>query len=196
MLAKYVPTILLGALMAGQSHATEWTIDQAHSSIGFSVKHMVVSTVRGSFGKFEGKVTFDPAKPASFNAELTIDVKSIYTGVEKRDEHLRNSDFFDAEKYPQIKYKSKKLESLGNSRYRVTGDLTMRGVTKEVVLEGEGFGSTYKTPRGKTVTAVSARGTINREDFGIMYNAALESGGVVVGREVTLEIELELIKGE
>ncbi len=196
MFAKLFITALLAVTITLSAEASEWSIDAVHSSIGFTVKHMMVSTVRGSFGAYESKVSFDPAKPASFSATLSIDAASINTGVEKRDNHLRNADFFEAEKYPKITFKSKKLEALGNAHYRVTGDLTIRDVTKEVVLEGEGFAAMYKTPWGKTVTAVSAKGMINREDFGLKYNAVLESGGVMVSKEVVIELELELTKVE
>lgn len=183
-------------LSALSAEASEWSIDPVHSSIGFSVKHMMVSTVRGSFGTYESKISFDPVKPATFSAELSIDANSINTGVEKRDTHLKSADFFDVVKYPKITFKSKKIASLGQNRYRVTGDLTIKDVTKEIVLEGEGFGSTYKNPWGSTVTAVSARSTISREDFGLKWNVALESGGVLVSKDVVLEIELELVKVE
>jgi polyisoprenoid-binding protein YceI len=195
MIVKNLLVVIFSGLISLSAEASEWSIDQVHSSIGFSVKHMMVSTVRGSFGKYESKITFDPAKPNAIQAELTIEANSINTGVEKRDTHLKSADFFDVEKYPKITFKSKKIESLGNSRYRVTGDLTIKDVTKEIVLEGEGFGSTYKNPWGSTVTAVSARSSINREDFGLKWNVALESGGVLVSKEVVLEIELELVKG-
>ncbi len=196
MLAKSLVAILICCVTLGTAEASEWSIDPVHSSIGFAVKHMMVSTVRGTFGKYESKISFDPSQPNSLDAELTIDVSSINTGAEKRDAHLRSADFFDAEKFPKITFKSKKIESLGNSRYRVTGDLTMKDVTREVVLEGEGFGATYKNPWGKTVTAVSAKATINRDEFHILWNKELEGGGVLVSKDVVLEIELELAKGE
>ena len=196
MLAKYLLAVVISGIAFGSAEASEWSIDPVHSSIGFAVKHMMVSTVRGSFGKYESKISFDPAKPNALNAELTIEANSINTGVEKRDDHLRSADFFDVEKFPKITYKSKKIEALGDSRYRVTGDLTMKDVTKEVILEGEGFGSTYKNPWGSTVTAVSAKGTINRDDFHLLWNVELEGGGVLVSKNVVLEIELELVKGE
>jgi len=196
MFLRHLTTLITGIFIFGVAEASEWSIDPVHSSIGFSVKHMMVSTVRGNFGKYESKISFDPAKPGSFSAELSIDAASVFTGVEKRDDHLRSADFFDVANYPKITFKSRKLESLGNGHYSVSGDLTIRDVTKEIVLEGEGFNSMYKTPWGKTVTAVSARSTINREEFNVMFNAALEGGGVVVSNEVILEIELELIKGE
>ena len=192
---KLLVAVIIG-LSALSAEASEWSIDPVHSSIGFSVKHMMVSTVRGSFGKYESKISFDPTKPASFSAELSIDANSVNTGVEKRDDHLRSPDFFDVANFPKITFKSRKLESLGLNRYRVTGDLTIKDVTKEIVLEGEGFGSMIKTPWGKTVTAVSAKASINREDFHVMFNAALEGGGVVVSKDVVLEIELELLKVE
>jgi polyisoprenoid-binding protein YceI len=196
MFAKYLTIILLVVSFGSSSHASDWTIDPVHSSIGFAVKHMVVSTVRGSFGVYESKISFDPAKPTSIIAEIEIDAKSIDTGVKKRDNHLRNADFFDVEKFPKLKFKARKIESLGGSHYKVIGDLTIKDVTREIALDGDGFGGLYKNPWGKSVTAVSARATINREDFGLVWNVPLENGAFLVSKNVDLEIELELVKVE
>lgn len=189
--------ITLAALMFGATaNASDWTIDQAHSNIGFTVTHMMVSTVHGSFGKYEGKISFDPSKPESVVGELSIDVNSINTGVEKRDNHLRTGDFFAVDSFPKIIFQTKKVTALGGSKYKVIGDMTIRGVTKEITLNGEGFGNILKNPWDKTVTSVSLRGKINRQDFGVNWNVKLDAGGVVVSDEVNLEIDLELTKIE
>ncbi len=182
--------ILSSSLMAG-----EWDIDAAHSSIGFTVKHMVISKVRGSFNDYTAStVVFDPENPTSISARIEIDAASINTNNQKRDEHLKSKDFFNAEKFPKITFIANGIEKNAAGSYKVTGDLTMLGKTNPVILSGEGFTAQYKNPWGQTITAVSATGTINREDFGLSWNKTLESGGFLISKDVEIEINLELVK--
>lgn len=173
--------------------AQTWTIDSAHSAAHFAVRHMMVSTVRGDLGKITGTVTFDPASPAAGTIEATIDVAGLDTREPGRDKHLRGADFFDAEKFPTITFKSKKIEPVAGGGFKVTGDLTMKGVTKEVVLNVEALRPAIKDQRGATRTGTAATTTLNRQDFGITWNRALDSGGVVVSDEVAVTIDVELV---
>ena len=172
-----------------------WTIDTVHSHVGFSVKHMMVTTVRGQFRTYSGKVHLDPADFTRSTFEGEIDVASVDTGVPDRDNHLRNNDFFDATNHPKITFKSSRVEKKADNDYLVHGDLAIRGVTKPAVLEVEFLG-TSKNPYGKTVAGLSAQTTINRKDFGVNFNALLETGGVAVGEKVKIEIEVEAVFSE
>ena len=167
-----------------------WQIDAVHTHIGFSVKHMMVSTVRGSFKSYSGTLSLDPADFTRSTIEGEVEVASIDTGVAQRDDHLRTNDFFDAPNHPKILFKSTKIEAKGEGAYVVTGDFTLRGVTRSVAFDVE-FNGTSKNPWGKTVSGLSATTTINRSDFGVSYNAALEVGGVLIGEKVKVEIEAE-----
>lgn len=166
-----------------------WSIDIVHTHVGFSVKHMMVSTVRGQFREFRGTVNLDPTDFLRSTFEGEVDVASIDTGVAQRDHHLRTGDFFDVANHPKILFKSTGIEAKGD-HYLVHGDLTIRGVQKPVALEVE-FHGTSKNPQGKTVSGLTARATINRRDFGVSYNALLETGGVAVSEKVKLELEAE-----
>lgn len=172
-----------------------WQLDKAHSSINFSVRHMMISTVRGRFEKFSGTIDFDEDDPTRGTIDLQINVVSINTNEPQRDAHLRSPDFFEVDKYPTMTFKSKHIEKMNAQHGRIMGDLTIKGITKEVVLEAE-FAGTIKTPYGTTSAGASATGKINRKDWGLTWNMALEAGGVAVGDEVKIEIELELIKQE
>jgi polyisoprenoid-binding protein YceI len=176
----------------GVAHASDWALDPAHSQVRFKVKHMVVSTVEGSFTKFNGIVNLDDKDPAKSTVEVTIDAASIDTHEPKRDAHLKSPDFFDVEKNPKITFKSTKVDKAGKGKFKVTGDLTMHGVTKPVVLNVEGPSPEMKNPWGVPVRVVSAQGKLNRKDYGLNWNKALEAGGVLVGDEVTLDISAEL----
>lgn len=173
----------------------KWTIDDTHTHIGFSARHMMVTTVRGRFKSYRGTVELDPKDFTRARFEGEIDVASIDTGVEQRDDHLRNSDFFDAPSHPTIRFVSKTIEAKGEAEYLVRGDITIRGVTKPIELEVELHGVS-KNPWGKTVAGLSARGTVNRKDFGVSYNAVLEAGGVAVSEKVKIEIDAELVAEE
>jgi polyisoprenoid-binding protein YceI len=183
------------AIAASPAFAAEFAVDTAHSSANFSVRHMMVSNARGDFAGVTGKIVWD-GDPKTASVEATIDASTVDTGVDKRDEHLRSADFFDVAKYPTLTFKSRKVESAGTGRLKITGDLTMRGVTKEVVLDVEGPTAEFKNPWGKIVIGASASTTVKRTDFGLTWNKALETGGVVVGDDVKIAIELELIKAD
>jgi len=172
-----------------------WTLDPVHTHIGFSVKHMMVTTVRGQFRKYGGTVRLDPKDFARSSFEGEVDVASIDTGVADRDTHLRSNDFFDAPHHPKITFKSSRIESKGEGEYVVHGDITIRGVTKPLALDVE-FHGTSKNPYGKTVAGLTASGSINRKDFGVSFNALLETGGVAVGEKVKLELEVEVVYAE
>jgi len=171
-----------------------WEIDPAHSSAQFSVRHMMVSNVRGEFAKLSGKVWMGGKDFTKARVEATIDANSINTRNEGRDKHLRSADFFDVAKYPTIEFKSKKVESVASGRLRVIGDLIMHGATKEVALDVEGPTPEIKDKSGNTRMGVSASTQLNRKDFNLTWNSALDGGGVVVGDEVSITIDLELIK--
>ena len=173
----------------------KWQIDPSHSTIEFSVKHMMFTTVRGQFKTFSGDLTIDPANPAQSYAEGSIDVASITTGEEQRDAHLRSGDFFDMEKYPQMSFRSSRIESLGGSMYKVYGQMTIKDVTREVVFDvtDEGQG---QDPWGNQRRGISAETKLNRKDFGLTWNVALETGGWLVGDEIKVSVELQLVGQE
>jgi polyisoprenoid-binding protein YceI len=171
---------------------TTYTIDNAHSDVGFSIRHMVFAKVRGHFTKWTAELAFDAGDPSKSSVQATIDVGSIDTREEKRDGHLKSPDFFDAAKFPAMTFKSKKVEGAGPKRYKVTGDLTIRDVTRPVVLDLEELGS-GKDPWGNQRIAFAAKTSIERGDFGLKWNQALETGGVLVGEKVDIEIDVEVI---
>lgn len=166
-----------------------WEIDPSHSHVNFSVKHMMFSTVRGSFKVFSGKLHIDEQNPAASWVEAQADTASVDTSDANRDGHLRSADFFDAEQFPVLSFKSTNVERAGDG-YKVTGDLTIHGVTKSVVFDAEYLGQ-GKNPYGVNVAGLSATTKINRRDFGLTWSAALETGGVLVGDDVKIEIDLE-----
>ncbi|AEN74202.1 YceI family protein [Rhodothermus marinus SG0.5JP17-172] len=170
-----------------------WTIDKAHSSIGFRVRHLGISFVNGVFEDYDATLQFDPNDLSTLKATATIRVASINTGIERRDNHLRSPDFFDAEKYPEIRFVSKEVRNIQGNRFQLVGDLTIKDVTKEVVLDVEFLG-TAQGMQGELRTAFTARGTIDRFDYGLQWNQLTEAGGVVVGREVTLLIDIEAVQ--
>ncbi|PZG41993.1 polyisoprenoid-binding protein [Spongiactinospora gelatinilytica] len=169
--------------------AGTYTIDAMHSSVGFVVKHMMVSKVRGNFGKFSGSVTI-AENPTESTAEFTIAADSIDTGVADRDGHLRGDDFLATEKYPELKFRTTRFIGRSGGEFTVAGDLTIRDVTKEVQLSVE-YGGTGTNPWGQEVWGVSIAAEFDREDFGLTWNQALETGGVLVGKKVKVEIEVE-----
>jgi polyisoprenoid-binding protein YceI len=168
-----------------------WTADAAHSHVGFTVRHMVVSKVRGSFDTFDAKLTIAD-DPLQSTVEATIDLASINTGDEGRDGHVKGGDFFDIEQYPTMEFRSTGIRPNG-SDYALDGELTIKGVTKPVTLELE-FNGVTKDPWGGTRAGFSASGEVNRGDYGISYNAALETGGVLIGEKLKIEIEIEAVK--
>jgi polyisoprenoid-binding protein YceI len=173
-------------------HGATWDVDPPHSSVAFAVRHMMISTVHGQFRTFSATAVGDPASPENATLEATVDVASIDTGNEKRDAHLKSPDFFDVEKFPKMTFKSKKIESAGTGKVKVTGDLTLHGVTKEVVLEVEG--PTKPVTMGITKAGAHVTAKIHRKDFGIEWNKAMDGGGVVVGDDVDVTIDVEAIK--
>lgn len=174
------------------AEATTWKIDSAHTQSNFTVRHLAISSVRGEFESTTGMVKIDEKDLAKSSVDVTIDAASIHTREDKRDAHLRSPDFFDVERFPKITFKSSKIVKAG-AGYKVTGDLTMHGVTKPVVLEVAALTPGVKDPAGATRRGVSARGTINRQDFGLKWTKMVETVPVV-GDEVKIEIEAELVK--
>jgi polyisoprenoid-binding protein YceI len=172
-----------------------WKIDPVHSEINFTVRHMMISNVRGGFEKFNGTVDFNEANPAASSVEVQIDAASINTRDAQRDGHLKSPDFFDVQNYPWITFKSKRVNVVDVNHGRITGDLTIHGVTKEVVLDAE-YAGMMKSPFGTLNAGFSATTKINRKDWGLMWNMAMETGGVMVGEEIKINIELEIIKIE
>jgi polyisoprenoid-binding protein YceI len=168
-----------------------WQIDVAHSHVSFAVKHMVVSTVRGTFDVVRGALEFDEAHPENASIEAEADVASINTREKNRDAHLRSADFFDADKYPVISFKSTKVERSGED-YEVAGDLTMHGVTRPVIFDVE-YGGTVKDPYGLLRLGVNGRAKISRKDWGLTWSSLLETGGAIVGDDVRIEFELEAV---
>jgi polyisoprenoid-binding protein YceI len=177
---------------AAKAATTVWNIDPAHSSAQFSVRHMMISSVKGEFTKITGRAVYDPEKPESLSAEATIDVNTINTREPDRDNHLKSADFFDVAKYPSITFKSKRATK-GPDGLKLTGDLTIHGVTREVTLDVEGPTPPLKDPWGFTRVGASATTRINRKDFGLTWNQALEAGGVLVGDEVKITVDVELV---
>ena len=180
--------------MSTATAVTTWNIDPAHSVAEFKVKHMMISNVKGSFPKVSGVLTFDETDLSKSSVEASIDVSSIHTRDEQRDGHLKSPDFFDVEKYPTMTFKSTKVTSTGAGEGTVEGDLTIRDVTKKVVFAVEGPTEPGKDPWGNTRIGVSATTKISRKDFGLVWNAALETGGVLVGDEVTITLDVQFIK--
>jgi polyisoprenoid-binding protein YceI len=176
------------------AHAAAWNIDPDHSSAGFKVRHMMVSNVKGEFTKFKGAVNLDDRDITKSKVEVTFDTASVNTGVVKRDDHLKGAEFFDVAKYPTMTFVSRSVKKTGNGKLLVTGDLNLHGVTKEVVLDVEGPSAEVKDPRGNVRLGASATAKINRKDFGLAYNKAIETGGMVVGEEVTIILEVEMVK--
>jgi polyisoprenoid-binding protein YceI len=173
---------------------TQWQIDPAHSAAHFSVRHLMISNVRGEFTKLSGSALINPADPAKSSIEITIEAASLNTREPQRDEHLRSADFFDVANHPTLTFRSKRIEALGAENFKLTGDLTIRGVTKEVTFDVEGPTASVKDPWGNVRAGVSASAKINRKDFGVAWNALTETGGVVVGDEVKITVEAELIQ--
>jgi polyisoprenoid-binding protein YceI len=174
--------------------ADAWQIDQDHSNVAFKVRHMMVSNVKGDFRRFSGVVDIDSRDVTKSKVAVNIDTASVNTGVAKRDEHLKGADFFDAGKYPTMTFVSRKVTRAGKDRLKVSGVLTLHGITKEVVLDVEGLNGAAKDPWGNLRRGATASTRISRRDFGLTWNAALETGGVAVGDEVLISLEIEMTK--
>lgn len=179
---------------ATTANSNAWTIDASHSSVTFSVRHMMITNVRGEFQKLSGTVKYDRKAPQSAKVDVEIDVASIQTREEKRDAHLRSADFFDAEKFPTITFSSTSVGTVNGDRFDLVGNLTIHGVTREVTLSVEGPTAESKDPWGNTRVGATATGKIKRSDFGMTWNNVLEAGGVLVGDEIKLSLDVSLVK--
>lgn len=191
--ALMLMTTVALAARAGAQNST-WTIDPNHSSAQFTVRHMMISNVKGTFSKVSGTVQYDTADPAKSVVDATIDVSSVSTNQESRDKDLRSANFFDAEKYPTMTFKSKKIESAGPGKLKMIGDLTIHGVTKEVMFDVDGPSAPIKDGQGNMHTGAEATTKINRRDFGLQYNRMLEAGGAVVADDVQITLDVEMVK--
>jgi len=176
------------------SLASTWTIDPEHSNVGFKVRHLMISNVKGSFEKFSGTVIINDRDITRSKVDVSIDTNSINTTVRKRDEHLRSADFFDVARYPAMTFVSKRVVKEGEGRLKVIGNLTLHGVTREVTLDVEGPSRESKDLWGNTRIGVTATTRINRKEFGLTWNKMLETGGVAVGEEIAITLEIEMIK--
>src|SRR5580698_10657353 len=190
--------VMLGAALIFspclRAQEATWRIDPLHSAAHFSVRHLMISTVRGEFAGVTGSVTYDPKDVARDTVEATIDCSTVNTGVAKRDAQLKTADFFDVARYPVMKFKSKRVEKAAEGKLKVTGDLTINAVTREVVLDVEGPTEPIRDPRGNVKIGLAASTQISRKNFNIVWNELMESGGVAVADEVTITLDLELIK--
>ena len=186
--------VALSLAAPGLLHAAPWEFDPDHTGVHFKVRHLMVSSVRGEFEKVTGKIVYDEADVTKSAADITIDAASVNTRVAKRDADLRSPNFLDVAKYPTIAFKSKRVEKAGNGTLKMTGDLTIHGVTKEVVLTVEGPTPAIKDPWGNTRVGGQATTKINRKDFGLLWNKTLDSGGVAVGDEVEISIDVEIYR--
>jgi polyisoprenoid-binding protein YceI len=176
--------------------ASTWNIDPDHSNVGFKIKHLMVSNVKGNFNKYTGTVDLNEKNITKSKVDVNIETASVNTNVQKRDDDLKSSNFFDVAKYPAMTFVSKKVAKAGKDKLKVTGDLTLHGITKEVVLNVEGPSKESKDPWGNIRKGATATATINRKDFGLNWNKALETGGVLVGEEVNIILEIEMIKAK
>jgi polyisoprenoid-binding protein YceI len=172
---------------------TKWALDPAHSEILFKVKHLMISSVTGRFDRFNGTVETNGDDMATATVRFSADVNSISTNNEQRDAHLKNGDFFDAEKYPQLTFQSNRLEKISEEEYVIHGTLTMRGTSKQVVLNAE-YGGLTQDPWGNTRVGFSVNGKINRKDFGVSFGAVSETGGVMLGEEVNIQASVQFVK--
>jgi polyisoprenoid-binding protein YceI len=192
MVKQFARIAAILALGAGVQ-ADTWKLDPAHTTVGFSVKHMVIATVHGSFTDFEGSVEWDGKDFAAASIAVTIQSKSITTNQERRDGHLRSGDFFAVDSFPTLTFKSTKIVKGEGDKFQITGDLTMRGKTRPVTLNGS-FGGMVTDQRGNVHAGFSAEGTINRQNFGVSWSSTLDNGGLVVSNDVKILLEIELVK--
>jgi polyisoprenoid-binding protein YceI len=174
--------------------SSTWQIDPAHSSAQFSVRHLAISTVRGAFSKVTGTVVLDESDVTKSTVNVSIDVATVDTREPDRDKDLRTEKFFDVAKYPNMTFKSTKVEQVSPGKLRVTGDFTLHGVTKSVVLDVDGPTAPVKDPWGNQRAAVSATTKVNRQDYGVKWNATMDNGGVVVGDDVSITLDVEMVK--
>lgn len=190
----YLAIAMLSAFVINASAQTTWAIDKAHSTIGFTVDHMVISEVDGRFTDFDGSLTASKEDLSDAKITFTAKTASVNTANEKRDGHLKSADFFDAEKFPEMTFNSKSFKKVSDGKYKLSGDLSIHGVTKSVALDVK-YNGTIDTGKG-IKAGFKISGVINRKDFGLVYNSVLEAGGVAIGEEVTLDIKLEMNKSQ
>jgi polyisoprenoid-binding protein YceI len=189
--ASFAGTICVsGAAFA----ADAWKIDSSHSAAQFSVKHMMISNVRGEFSGVKGTVQLDHEKPETAKVDATIDVSTVNTREPQRDEHLKGKDFFDVSQFPTATFKSKKVLDVSKGHFKLLGDFTLHGVTKEVTLMVEGPSAEIKDPKGNARIGATATTTINRRDFGISYGGKMDNGGLMIGEEIPITIDIEMVK--
>lgn len=193
ILNRAMQGLVVSGLVATTAWATDYKIDPTHTSVGFKVKHLAISSVPGKFVDVKGSFSFDPAKIESSKAEAEIAVASVDTNEAKRDDHLKSPDFLDSTKFPSITFKSNKVEKISNSEFNAVGDLTIHGVTKPVTLKVT-YGGAAKDPWGNERAAFLATTKINRKDFGLTWNKVLETGGLLVGEDVEISLEVEGVK--
>jgi len=186
----------VSALEQTTKTATAWKLDPAHTSVRFTIKHMMVSNVPGTFGKISGTAKYDGKDLNNASVDATIDANSINTNDEHRDGHLKNKDFFDVAQFPTITFKSTKVTPESNGNFKLLGSLTIHGVSKDVTLDVEKLAAPIRDPKGHLHTGTSATTTVNRKDFGLIWNKALDNGGVMLGDDVKVNIEVELVEGE
>lgn len=196
LLARAISVAALAATVSLPAAAatSTWQIDPNHSAAQFAVRHLAISTVRGAFTKVNGTIQFDDKDVSKSSVEVTIDADSVDTRVPNRDKDLRSDHFFDVQKYPTITFKSTKVEQVEPGKLKVTGDLTIHGVTKPVVLDVEGPTAAVKDPWGNQRAAANATTKINRQDYGVKWNATMDGGGLVVGDDVAITIDLEMVQ--
>jgi len=196
LLSRFTLSTALAAVLSLPVAAatTTWQIDPAHTAAQFAVKHLMISTVRGQFKGVTGTVNWEDQDISKSTVDVTIDAKTVDTSEPQRDNDLRSEKFFEVAKYPTITFKSKKVEPISAGKLKVTGDLTIHGVTKEVVLDVEGPTAPIKDPWGNTRVALNATTKVNRQDYGVKWNANMDGGGVVVGDDVNITIDLEMVK--
>lgn len=185
---------ILALAVTPLAQAASYTIDPSHTHVQFSIRHLMVSNVKGEFSKLKGTVDFDPTKPEEMKIDVQIDATSINTRDSKRDDHLKSADFFDVTKFPSLTFKSKKIASVGDGKLRIVGDLSLRGVSKEVVLDVDSISAEIKDPWGNLRIGASATAKINRKDFGMTWNKIIEAGGLAVGEEVSITIDVEITR--
>ncbi len=194
--AALLAIAIANAFSAPQAVPDVWRIDTNHSAAYFSVRHLMISTVRGQFSGLKGIIHYDPKHAANATVEATIDCATLTTGVAKRDEQMKGPDFFDVKRFPVMKFKSKRVETAGAEKLKITGDLTINAITRQVVLDVDGPSAPVKDAQGREKIGLNATTKINRKDFGIVWNEILESGGVAVADQVTITMDIELLRGE
>lgn len=198
MLRKFLTAVLslmIIASVAVAQDAAKWEVDGAHSSVSFKISHMVISKVKGNFDEFSADIMFPENDPSKGSVNFTIQVASVDTDNTKRDDHLKAADFFDVENYPTMTFVSKSVTKVSDNKYKITGDLTIRGTTEEVTFDAE-LNGIVQDPWGGTRAGFSVTTTIDRTDFGLTYGKVMETGGLMVGHDVEIEMELELVKAK